>query len=85
MSIGTQGVAQVAPTDATCIQNQRGWALAALLIGLAYGSLMGVGRIVQGAHFPSDVVWSWGVTFLTAAVLYYAMGLQKPPEATAKR
>jgi len=36
--------------------------------GLAFGTAMGVGRIAQGAHFASDVLWSGGLTYLSAAV-----------------
>jgi len=35
--------------------------------GLAYGTLMGIGRMAQGAHFASDVLWSGGLTVLSAA------------------
>jgi len=47
-----------------------GWAAAVFFAGLGYGSLVGVSRIVQGAHFASDVlgsalcVWSTGVVVL---------------------
>jgi membrane-associated PAP2 superfamily phosphatase len=39
--------------------------------GLAYGSLLSVARVVQGAHFVTDCIWSLGVLWLTATVLYY--------------
>jgi hypothetical protein len=39
--------------------------------GLLYGTLMGIARMVQGAHFPTDVLWSLGLIWLTAAVLHY--------------
>lgn len=52
-----------------------GLAVACLLVGLAYGSLMGVGRMAQGKHFVSDVVWAWGFVYLTALSFYYALPL----------
>jgi membrane-associated PAP2 superfamily phosphatase len=39
--------------------------------GLGYGGLMSITRVVQGAHFAADTVWSLGVMALTAQVLYY--------------
>ena len=45
------------------------WGLLFLMIGLAYGTTMGIGRIVQGAHFASDVLWSAGFVYYTGLVL----------------
>ena len=45
------------------------WGLLLLLLGLAYGTTMGLGRIVQGAHFASDVLWSAGFVYFTGIVL----------------
>ena len=39
-------------------------------IGLGFGALMGVTRIVQGGHFISDVFWSGAFVYLTAWGLY---------------
>ncbi|MDJ0780536.1 MAG: phosphatase PAP2 family protein [Desulfosarcinaceae bacterium] len=39
--------------------------------GLLYGSLVGLARMVQGAHFPTDVLWALGLIWLTAAGLHY--------------
>lgn len=55
------------------------WAVAAGALGFLYGLLMGVGRMIQGGHFPSDVLWSAGFVFLTAAALYYILGLHSDP------
>ncbi|MDH3199112.1 MAG: phosphatase PAP2 family protein [Candidatus Krumholzibacteria bacterium] len=52
-----------------------GTALAFLIVGLAYGSLMGVARMAQGAHFASDALWAGGFVYLSALVVYYALGL----------
>lgn len=46
--------------------------------GLAYGTLMGVGRIAQGAHFASDVLWSGGLTYLSAAIAQRALPIRSP-------
>ncbi len=37
--------------------------------GLIFGLLMGYARIAQGGHFLSDVLWAWGMVYLTALVL----------------
>jgi hypothetical protein len=39
--------------------------------GLAYGSLISAARVVQGAHFVTDCLWSLGVLWLVATILYY--------------
>jgi len=41
-----------------------------LFIGLAHGLINGAGRILQGAHFPSDVLWSFGVVWFACWALY---------------
>ena len=58
-------------------QRSRKFALSSLSLGLAYGILMSVARIVQGGHYLSDALWSLGVVWLTVAVLYY-MVFQPP-------
>lgn len=52
---------------------------AGLTFGLGYGIFMGIARIVQGGHFLSDVLWSAGIVYLTAGVLFY---LITPPPVT---
>ena len=49
------------------------YALVVLFAGLSYGSLMGLGRMIQGAHFASDVLWSGGFTYLTGLLVYYLL------------
>jgi membrane-associated PAP2 superfamily phosphatase len=39
--------------------------------GLTYGGLVSVTRVIQGAHFVTDCIWSLGVLWLVATVLYY--------------
>jgi lipid A 4'-phosphatase len=41
-----------------------------LLLGLAHGLVNGAGRVLQGAHFPTDVLWSFGVVWFTCWGLY---------------
>jgi membrane-associated PAP2 superfamily phosphatase len=41
--------------------------------GIAYGVITGVARIAQGGHFPTDVLWSGVVVFITIAFLYYVV------------
>jgi len=42
-----------------------------LFISFIVGGLMGLTRIVQGAHFASDVLWSFGMVLLTNWIFYY--------------
>jgi membrane-associated PAP2 superfamily phosphatase len=45
------------------------WARFFLAFGICFGLLMGLTRMVQGSHFPSDVLWSFGFVYLTGWVL----------------
>lgn len=42
-----------------------------IAFSIALGMFIGFARISQGGHFLSDVLWSWGLTLLTATFLYY--------------
>jgi len=42
-----------------------------LCLGICYGMLMGTGRMIQGGHFLSDVLWAGALTYLTGLILYY--------------
>ena len=44
-----------------------------LLLGLGYGLLTGLGRMIQGSHFPSDVLWAFGFVYLTALGFNYLL------------
>ena len=48
-------------------------------VGLAIGAglLVGMTRIVQGRHYPSDVLWSGAIVYCVAVCLYYATGLHQ--------
>lgn len=48
----------------------------ALIVGLAAGMALGMGRVAQGAHFPSHVVWA-GVLCWTVMVVLYALILKQ--------
>jgi membrane-associated PAP2 superfamily phosphatase len=43
--------------------------LMCLAAGIAHGGAMGAGRMLQGAHWFSDVIWSAGFIYLTALFL----------------
>jgi membrane-associated phospholipid phosphatase len=45
-----------------------------LRMGLAYGILMGIARVVQGGHFVSDVLWAGGIIYLTGLLLASLLG-----------
>lgn len=47
------------------------WAYKALATGILYGGLMGLGRMIQGGHFLTDVIWSGGFVYLTGLALYH--------------
>jgi membrane-associated PAP2 superfamily phosphatase len=53
--------------------------LAVLLftLGLSAGILVGTARIIQGRHFPSDVLWSAACVYYTTLVMYLLFGLNK--------
>ena len=60
----------------------RKFAILSLSLGLIYGILMSLARIVQGGHFITDAMWSLGVVWLTLTTLYYFV--YKPPRTEQK-
>jgi lipid A 4'-phosphatase len=54
-----------------------GWARRALAAGILYGSLMGLGRMIQGGHFLTDVIWSGFMVYFTGLFLYYLFRLDR--------
>jgi lipid A 4'-phosphatase len=58
-------------------RNGRKWAMFFLFVGISYGVLMGFCRMVQGGHFASDILWSWGFMYLTGLMLHYLFGFDK--------
>ena len=60
----------------------RKFAILSLSLGLLYGILMSLARIVQGGHFITDAMWSLGVVWLTLTTLYYFV--YQPPRTEQK-
>ncbi|MBI4768112.1 MAG: phosphatase PAP2 family protein [Deltaproteobacteria bacterium] len=58
-------------------KSRRKAALAFLGLGIAFGFFMGAGRIVQGGHFLTDVIWSGLLTYLTGFTLAYVFRLDR--------
>jgi membrane-associated PAP2 superfamily phosphatase len=58
-------------------RRRKGWAALFLGLGLTYGSLVGIARILQGAHFLSDVLWAAGFVYLSGLVFFYMLRLDK--------
>jgi lipid A 4'-phosphatase len=46
-------------------------AIAGGSFGIVYGTVVGIGRMAQGAHFPTDVIWSFGIILLVSTLLHY--------------
>jgi membrane-associated PAP2 superfamily phosphatase len=45
----------------------------ALVVAITWGNLLGLGRVLQGAHFPSHQLWSWTICWLAALIWYVAL------------
>jgi membrane-associated PAP2 superfamily phosphatase len=58
-------------------RRRRDWALAFVALGLVSGLTIGAGRILQGAHYPSDVLWSAGLVYLSGLVSFGMIQLVK--------
>jgi lipid A 4'-phosphatase len=41
--------------------------------GMVLGSLLAAARIINGAHFTTDAIWSLGMVSITAILLYYCV------------
>jgi membrane-associated PAP2 superfamily phosphatase len=52
-----------------CYRRRPGLAAAFLVLGLGWGGILGLARVVAGGHFPSDVLWSAGVVYFTGLAL----------------
>jgi hypothetical protein len=46
-------------------------AWAGVITGLVLGGLLSAARVVQGAHFLSDTLWSLGIVLMVTILLYY--------------
>lgn len=53
----------------SCRSSRRMIAFGFLSAGLGYGLLVGFGRMMQGAHFLSDILWAGGLVYLTGEIL----------------
>jgi membrane-associated PAP2 superfamily phosphatase len=74
---GHAAVAFYLMTPAFLVSRKRRFLARGLMaLGLLYGVWMGGIRIVQGGHFVSDVVWSCGIVYFTAAL--FAVILLRP-------
>ena len=51
-------------------------AAAFLGLGLTFGVLVGIARILQGGHFASDILWAGGLLYLIGGGLALLMGLE---------
>ncbi len=61
------------------------WATFFLFLGLFYGMLMGLGRMIQGGHFITDVLWAGYLTYLTGMILYYIFRFDREIDLTATK
>ena len=52
-------------------KSHRKAAITFLCLGIAYGLFMGAGRIIQGGHFLTDVIWSGVIVYITGHILYF--------------
>lgn len=55
-------------------------ASAFLLLGLGYGALMGIGRMIQGGHYLTDVIGSGVISYLVGLWLSSLMGFDGQPK-----
>lgn len=69
------------------LRRKRKLFVVSLGIAISWGLLIGISRVIQGRHFPSDVLWSAAIIYLLAVTLYYVSGLHRvsPFTATIKR
>jgi lipid A 4'-phosphatase len=58
-------------------KSHRNWAIAFLCLGIVFGFFMGAGRMIQGGHFLTDVIWSGVITYITGHILYYIFRLDR--------
>ena len=60
-------------------QRQKQLALTFLVVGIGWGIVVGVARILQGGHFFSDVVWAGGLVYLVGGLLALCCSLDRSP------
>jgi|GEM_PF-2393834 len=59
------------------LRRKRKLFVVSLGVAISWGLLIGISRIVQGRHFPSDILWSAAIIYLLAVALYYVSGLHQ--------
>lgn len=72
----SMGFYLMAPAFALFRRNRR-LAFAFVAMGLAAGGLIGLGRIVQGRHFLSDVIWSAAIVYASGVLLAVLFGFHR--------
>jgi len=55
-------------------------AYSVLALGVGYGIIIGIARMMAGGHFASDVLWSGLIVWLIALTGYYLFRVDKPIE-----
>ncbi|SFJ61579.1 phosphatase PAP2 family protein [Planctomicrobium piriforme] len=55
----------------------RGWRPVWLLTGLTFGTLVGIARVLQGGHFPTDVLWSLGIVYFCCWLMAAALDVER--------
>ena len=55
-------------------------AYSVLAVGIGYGIIIGIARMMAGGHFASDVLWAGLIVWLTALTGYYLFRVDKPME-----
>jgi len=66
----SMGFFLLAPAFLLYSRNRR-WSMMFLVLGLAMGGMMGLARVVQGRHFPSDVLWAAASVYFPGLILCY--------------
>ena len=64
-------------------RSRRRLAIGLLISASILGTLVGLARVLQGGHFPSDVVWAAAIMWFTSLGLLYAFRLQNFTERVA--
>lgn len=58
-------------------------ASAFLGVGLSFGVLVGIARMLQGGHFASDILWAGGLLYLIGGGLSLALGVEEAMQGDA--
>ena len=58
-------------------------ASAFLGVGLSFGVLVGIARMLQGGHFASDILWAGGLLYLIGGGLALALGVEEAMQGDA--